>query len=54
MDAARRSYWTSYGGRPGLSWLYTTFRQTMLDAAIPATLIENVFLTTPARVYAFK
>jgi hypothetical protein len=29
MDAARRSYWKSYGGAPGLSFLLTDFRRQM-------------------------
>lgn len=52
MDAARRSYWTSYGGSPGLPWLYTTFRDEIMKT-IPEQIVDFVFLTTPARVYAF-
>lgn len=54
MDAARRSYWKSYGGGPGLSYLYGDFRYQMSDAGISDELIHKVFVSTPARVYSFK
>jgi phosphotriesterase-related protein len=54
MDAARRSYWKSYGGGPGLSYLYNDFRQQMLEAGIAPELVHKVFVTTPARVFSFK
>ncbi|BCM88511.1 phospho-furanose lactonase [Abditibacteriota bacterium] len=54
MDAARRSYWKSYGGEPGLGYLYGDFKNQMLDAGIDGGLIYRVFFTTPARVYSFK
>jgi len=54
MDAARRSYWKSYGGHPGLSYLYGDFRNQMLDAGISQALVDNVFVSTPARVYSFN
>lgn len=54
MDAARRSYWKSYGGKPGLSYLYGDFRHRMSEAGISDELIHRVFVSTPARVYSFK
>lgn len=54
MDAARRSYWKSYGGNPGLSYLYGNFRHQMSEAGIGDELIHKVFVSTPARVYSFK
>jgi phosphotriesterase-related protein len=54
MDAARRSYWKSYGGGPGLAYLFTDFKNQMLEAGIGEELIYKVFVTTPARVYRFK
>ena len=54
MDAARHSYWKSYGGSPGLSYLFGDFRHQMLDAGIAEELVERVFVSTPARVYSFK
>ena len=54
MDAARRSYWKSYDGKPGLGYLYGDFRNQMVDAGIDNELIHRIFVTTPARVYSFK
>jgi len=54
MDAARRSYWKSYGGKPGLSYLYGDFRSQMLEAGIGQELVDKVFVSTPARVYSFN
>ena len=54
MDAARRSYWKSYGGGPGLTWLYADFRARLLEAGISGELLHKVFVTTPARAYAFR
>ncbi len=54
MDAARRSYWKSYGGSPGLGYLYGDFRTQMRAAGISDELIHKVFVATPARVYSFK
>jgi len=54
MDAARRSYWKSYGGKPGLSYLYGNFRNQMLEAGISQELVGKVFVSTPTRVYSFS
>lgn len=54
MDAARRSYWKSYCGAPGLSWLYTDFRQQMLEAGIGEELVHQVFVSTPAKAFSFR
>lgn len=53
MDAARRSYWTHYGGTPGLTFLQTTWTARMKQAGIPEDLIHRVFVTTPADAYSF-
>lgn len=53
MDAARRTYWKSYGGRPGLSYLYGEFKNSMAEVGISQELVGKVFISTPARVYSF-
>ncbi|MEX0776858.1 MAG: hypothetical protein WD042_14230 [Phycisphaeraceae bacterium] len=53
MDAARRSYWTSYGGSPGLTFLQTTWAARLRSAGIDETLLRRVFVQTPAEVYTF-
>jgi 5-phospho-D-xylono-1,4-lactonase len=51
MDLARRSYWPSYGGGPGLRYLLNTFTPRLkaegLDAVVPLLLVEN-----PARAFS--
>jgi phosphotriesterase-related protein len=51
MDLARRSYWPSYGGGPGLRYLLETFVPRLkaegLDAVVPLLLVEN-----PARAFS--
>lgn len=52
MDMARSSYWKSYGGRPGLNYLLTSFRGEMQKR----TLIEympQLFVDNPQKLYAF-
>lgn len=53
MDAARRSYWKSYGGGPGLTFLLTTFTEIMRDAGIAQALIHKVFVENPASTFQF-
>ncbi len=53
MDAARRRYYRVHGGGPGLSWLLDGFR-TLLDAAgIDESVRHRLFVTNPARAFAF-
>ncbi len=53
MDAARRSYWASYGGKPGLNYLLVEFRRQLRAAGLGEELLENIFVANPARAYAF-
>ncbi len=53
MDAARQSYWKSYGGAPGLSFLLTTFSSQLRAAGLSENLLQNIFVHNPARAYAF-
>jgi phosphotriesterase-related protein len=47
-DAARASYWRSYGGGPGLAALLREARGSGLDEAA----LHRVFVATPARAYS--
>lgn len=53
MDAARRGYWTAYGGDPGLTFLLGPFAETMRTRGIGDAEQRQVFVTNPARVYSF-
>ncbi len=48
MDAARPSYWKSYGGAPGMSYLLTDFASHLTPA-----MRHQIFVVNPARAFAF-
>jgi 5-phospho-D-xylono-1,4-lactonase len=54
MDAARRSYWKSYGGVPGLTFLLDRFVPQLIESGVSRDLIHRMLVTTPARAYQFK
>ena len=54
MDAARRAYWKSYGGAPGLTFLLQDFVPRLKSAGVSDAWIENIFVKTPARCFQFK
>jgi 5-phospho-D-xylono-1,4-lactonase len=53
MDAARRSYWSVYGGAPGMTFLLEGFSRLMAERGIDAAMRRAMFVTNPARVFAF-
>jgi predicted metal-dependent phosphotriesterase family hydrolase len=53
MDAARQGYYRVYGGSPGLVWLLYGFTAAMEAAGLDATLRACLFVTNPARAFAF-
>ena len=58
-DLSRRSYFTGYGGTPGLGWLATTWRarlQTALDALglDGAAAARAIFTDAPRRALAMR
>ena len=54
MDAARQSYWTSYGGSPGLDYLLTAFSPRLRSAGLTEENLQDIFVNTPAKAYAFS
>ncbi len=52
MDMAKNTYWNSYGGKPGLTYLLTEFRQE-LEARGLGSYFESMFFTNPQKLYAF-
>lgn len=54
MDAARRSYWTSYGGSPGHNYLLTTFRNLLLSRGLTAEDYDRFLVENPKRAYQFR
>jgi phosphotriesterase-related protein len=53
MDAARQGYYRSFGGTPGLSFLVGEFTAQLTARGIPAETRESMFVTAPARAFAF-
>jgi phosphotriesterase-related protein len=52
MDMAKNTYWKSYGGKPGLVYLLTEFRE-ILEKKGMGKYFENLFFVNPQRLYAF-
>ena len=53
MDAARQGYWTTYGGSPGWTFLLGEFADAMHGRGISADIQHTIFVTNPARAFAF-
>lgn len=53
MDMAKNTYWKSYGGKPGLTYLLTEFRQE-LEARGIGNYFQKMFFTNPQNLYSFK
>jgi predicted metal-dependent phosphotriesterase family hydrolase len=54
MDAARPSYWTSYGGSPGHGFLLNEFTRAMAARGIGDERWKQIFISNPASAYQFK
>ncbi len=53
MDMARNSYWKSYGGKPGLTYLLTEFRQE-LEVRGLSGYFQKLFFANPEKLYSFQ
>ncbi|MDO8540264.1 MAG: hypothetical protein Q7S40_07460 [Opitutaceae bacterium] len=53
MDAARRRYWRSHGGAPGLSFLLTEFSAQLRTLGVTEDALRRIFVTTPAATFSF-
>jgi len=53
MDAAKNSYWRAYGGKPGLDYLLTTFKDELLHRELHS-YFDQLFIDNPARIFSFK
>ena len=54
MDAARQGYYTVYGGTPGLGWLLDGFSAAMAAIGLDDAIRHRLFVTNPARAFAFR
>lgn len=53
LDAARRGYWTAYGGSPGMAYLLDGFATEMRARGLGDAEQRQLFVDNPARCYAF-
>ena len=53
MDMAKNTYWKSYGGKPGLVYLLTEFREN-LEAKGIGNYFEKLFFTNPRHLFVFN
>ena len=53
MDAARNTYWQSYGGSPGLLFLLTTFRDELSRRGL-GDYWNRLMIENPAALYSFN
>ena len=52
MDMARNTYWKSYGGKPGLIYLLTEFKDELVKRGLDS-YFEKLFFTNPQTLFAF-
>jgi phosphotriesterase-related protein len=53
MDAAKHSYWKSYGGSPGLNFLLTRFKQDLEQMGL-GQYYKHIFIHNPADLFSFR
>ena len=53
MDAARNTYWRSYGGSPGLSFLLTTFKNDLNNMGLGG-YYDKIFHYVPQKLFTFQ
>lgn len=54
MDAAKRKYWRSYGGGPGMQFLVRELPDLLRKAGIPEELLHALLVVNPAGTYSFQ
>lgn len=53
-DLARRSYFVSYGGGPGLAYVPECFVVRMREEGFSQDVIDDIFVNNPARAFTFS
>ncbi len=53
MDMARNTYWKSYGGKPGLIYLLTEFKEELKKRGLDS-YFEKLFFSNPQKLFAFN
>jgi len=52
MDMARNTYWKSYGGKPGLNFLLTTFKDKLAKMGL-TKYFDQMFYQNPQQLFSF-
>ena len=52
MDMAKNIYWKSYGGKPGLNYLLTVFKQELEERGF-GDFFKKLFFTNPQKLFMF-
>ena len=50
-DLGRKSYWSTYGGKPGLDYIPKTFLSMLCAAGLSAGQAEDLVVSNPARAF---
>ncbi len=53
MDMAKNTYWKSYGGKPGLTYLLTEFKKELNERGLE-NYFGQLFYSNPKTLYSFK
>ena len=53
MDMAKNTYWKSYGGKPGLTYLLTEFKKELIERGLE-NYFGKLFVSNPESLYSFK
>ena len=51
-DFARQSYWPSYGGKPGLSYLLTGMEEAMMGLGFTPAMLDQIWIENPRQLFA--
>ncbi len=51
-DLARRSYWTCYGGKPGLMYLITQLEQNLITLGFTRDMLDQIWINNPRAVFS--
>lgn len=51
-DFARQSYWPSYGGKPGLSYLLTDLEEALIGLGFSPAMLDQIWIENPRQLFA--
>jgi phosphotriesterase-related protein len=51
-DLARRSYWSCYGGKPGLAYLVTGMDNNLRNIGFTQQMLEQIWIENPLRFFS--